>query len=269
MTDYWIVDAFTDRPFAGNPAAVVPLDQRPDEAWMQAVAAEFQLSETAFCWPDGPHWRLRWFTPRCEVALCGHATLACALALWHAGRAAETPMVFQTQSGPLTAQALDPERRRIQLDFPAAACTAAREPHDDLGDILGARVCWLGANQWDWLVEVDDADTVASLRPDARRLADLPARGVIVTARGGMRHACDVVSRFFAPRVGIEEDPATGSAHCALAPFWVPRLGRQHLVCRQLSQRGGLIETDLSGERVLLTGSGVLMAHGRLLTPPG
>jgi PhzF family phenazine biosynthesis protein len=265
MTAYWICDAFTAKPFSGNPAAVVPLDGPATEGWMQAVAGEFNLSETAFCWPEGGAWRLRWFTPRIEVDLCGHATLATAAVLWHNRRSSAATIAFQTRSGLLTAQRLAGAERRILLDFPATPCAALREPSEGLSDALGARVCWLGANASDWLVELDDAETVAGLAPDFGRLAELPPRGVAVTARGGPAWDCDLVSRFFAPRVGINEDPVTGSAHCALAPYWSQRLGKNVLHCRQLSPRGGELEAEVAGDRVLLSGAALLVAEGRLL----
>ncbi len=265
MTAYWVGDAFTATPFRGNPAAVVPLASPAPEAWMQAVAGEFNLSETAFCWPEGEAWRLRWFTPRVEVDLCGHATLATAAVLWTSARERAESISFHTRSGLLTAQRCDARARRIRLDFPASPCSAVRAPADGLGEALGARVCWLGAYASDWLVELDDAETVSGLAPDFARLAELPLRGVGVTARGTPAWGCDVVSRFFAPRVGINEDPVTGSAHCALAPYWGARLGKTVLHCRQLSPRGGSLEAELAGNRVLLTGEVQLIAEGRLL----
>jgi PhzF family phenazine biosynthesis protein len=265
VTAYWICDAFAAQPFSGNPAAVVPLEAAPPAAWMQAVAGEFNLSETAFCWPEEGVWRLRWFTPLCEVDLCGHATLASAAVLWHNGRSSADSIVFSTRSGLLTAQRLEGAGLRIRLDFPAAPCSPLREASESITEALGARVCWLGANASDWLVELDDAETVAGLAPDFARLAELPPRGVAVTARGKPAWGCDVVSRFFAPRVGIDEDPVTGSAHCALAPYWSQRLGRKRLRCRQLSPRGGELEAEVAGDRVLLSGAALMVAEGRLL----
>jgi PhzF family phenazine biosynthesis protein len=267
MTAYWICDAFAAQPFGGNPAAVVPLTGPARVDWMQAVAGEFNLSETAFCWPEEGVWRLRWFTPRVEVDLCGHATLASAAVLWHSGQDSAERIAFQTRSGLLTAHRLDAAGRRIRLDFPATPCSPLREPSAVLADALGARVCWLGANASDWLVELDDAETVAGLAPDFGRLAELPPRGVAVTARGGPAWGCDLVSRFFAPRVGIDEDPVTGSVHCALAPFWSQRLGKNLLRCRQLSPRGGELEAEVVGDRVLLSGAALVVAEGRLLAP--
>ena len=265
MVPYWIIDAFADRPFGGNPAAVVIRDRCPDGAWMQAVAGEFQLSETAFCWPASGGWGLRWFTPVCEVDLCGHATLACAATLWQSGRVTAAAIAFSTRSGALQARALDAAWRRIQIDLPSAPCTAIADAGDELGEILGARVCWVGGNQFDWLVELDDAEAVAQLQPDAGRIAGLPPRGIIITAQGTPALGCDVVSRFFAPRAGITEDAVTGSAHCALAPYWSRRLGLRTLDCRQLSRRGGRLEVELAGARVLIRGSAVMVAHGNLL----
>jgi PhzF family phenazine biosynthesis protein len=211
---------------------------------------------------------LRWFTPRVEVDLCGHATLATAAVLWRGGAISATSIPFQTRSGLLTAHRLDAAGLRIRLDFPASPCVALSGPSDILADALGARVCWLGANASDWLVELDDAETVAGLAPDFARIGELPPRGVAVTARGGPDWGCDLVSRFFAPRVGINEDPVTGSAHCALAPFWSQRLGKNLLHCRQLSPRGGELEAELAGDRVLLSGAALVVAEGRLLAAP-
>lgn len=253
----FVVDAFTDRPFAGNPAAVCLLDgPRPDD-WMQSLAAEMNLSETAFLLPEGDGWRLRWMTPRVEVDLCGHATLASAHVLWAQGQR-EPQLRFHTRSGVLTA-ARDGDA--IVLDFPAVrAAPASDDP--GLAQALGARLLYLGRNGMDFLAEVADEQTLRSLTPDFARLAALPVRGVIVTAAS---KDYDFVSRFFAPRVGVPEDPVTGSAHCALGPFWAARLGKDVLRAYQASARGGEVRVTVRGERVLLGGRAVTVVRGQVV----
>jgi len=254
------VDAFTNRPFAGNPAAVCVLDGPRDEQWMRDVAAEMNLSETAFLHPAGDGWNLRWFTPEAEVALCGHATLASAHVLWQDehlpfGREAR----FHTLSGVLAA-ALQGDW--ITLDFPAKPETEAPAP-EGLEAALGVRPVYVGRSQFDWLVEVESEDVVRALKPDLGLLARVDARGVIVTAQGsGMDY--DFVSRFFAPRVGVPEDPVTGSAHCVLAPFWTRRLGRDELTGYQASRRGGIVRVRAVGDRVVLAGQAVTVMRGEL-----
>lgn len=262
----FVVDAFTDRPFRGNPAGVVLLDTDSDTAadasWMQDVAAELRHSETAFLHPpddDGSR-RLRWFTPATEVDLCGHATLASAHVL--ASLDGPGTLVFDTRSGRLTAAVAGDGR--ITLDFPAKPAEPA-EPIAGLAEALGAHiVATHRCRTDDVLVEVADPTTVAGLRPDIAAVAAVPCRGVIVTAAADAGADHDFVSRFFAPRVGVDEDPVTGSAHCALAPFWSARLGRDDLVGVQLSARGGRIDVGLRGDRVLLTGRAVTVLDGTL-----
>jgi len=266
-TDYLIIDAFTDTAFTGNPAAVVPLTRPADAAWMQLVANEFNLAETAFVHPqgdDGSTWHLRWFTPTVEVALCGHATLASAAALWRLKLAPAAPIRFLTKSGALFAAA---DGGRIVLDFPAVPCTEI-PVRADLAAALGVHIVRCGANGMDLLAEVADATTVKHLRPDLAALKALQVRGIMVTAAGDPGSGYDIVSRFFAPSAGIDEDPVTGSAHCALMPWWVPRSGRDRLVCRQLSARGGTLHCRLRGDRVDLGGNAVVVAEGRLLSDP-
>jgi PhzF family phenazine biosynthesis protein len=257
----WHVDAFTDRPFSGNPAAVCLLDGARDDAWLQAVAAELNLPETAFLTPAAGGFGLRWFTPSgVEIELCGHATLASAHALWESGRlAADAPARFHTRSGLLTAA-----RREgwIELDFPAEPAAVAEAPAE-LTAALGVRAKWTGRNRFDWLVEVESAALVRALAPDLARLAAVPTRGVIVTATADDGRF-DFVSRFFAPRVGIPEDPATGSAHCCLGPYWAPRVGRQQLTGYQASPRGGLVRVRVAGERAVLGGHAVVVSRGEL-----
>ncbi|WIM95603.1 PhzF family phenazine biosynthesis protein [Actinoplanes oblitus] len=263
-----IVDAFTDRPFAGNPAGVLILDAFPADDWMQQVAAEVNLAETAFLHrlPAGgdADWALRWFTPVAEVALCGHATLASTHVLHHAGLA-EGPARFATRSGVLTATVAGDGL--ITLDFPAAPLSAV-DPDPALAAALGAEPLtsfWTGPNTDDVLAEVADEKTVRALTPDFTALARVTGRGVIVTARAEDPAAgYDFVSRFFAPAVGVNEDPVTGSAHTALTPFWSERLGRTSLVGYQASRRGGLVRVTLRGDRVDLAGTAVTTIDGEL-----
>ena len=255
------VDAFTDEPFRGNPAAVCLLAERRDDAWMQQVALEMNLAETAFliARPDG--FDLRWFTPAYEVDLCGHATLASAHVLWEESRiGGEATARFHTRSGVLTARRED---GLIWLDFPATP-PLETPPPPGLAEALGAEPRWTGRSPFDWLVELESDHVVRSLRPDLTNLARIETRGVIVTARAeDGRH--DFVSRFFAPSAGIPEDPVTGSAHCALAPFWSGKLGRNDLNGYQASARGGTVRTRHRGERVLLGGHAVTVLRGEVL----
>lgn len=266
----YIVDAFADRPFTGNPAAVCLSSSPVSEEVLQALGAEMNLSETAFVWPEGTAWRLRWFTPTMEVDLCGHATLAAAHILWETGalRPADT-IEFVTLAGKLTARQAG---RGIELNFPA-------EPAIELpaGESLGGLVEALrlshppraiARNRLDALVELEDEATIRALTPDFSALARLDVRGVIVTSRPGPATAeamgIDFVSRYFAPAVGVAEDPVTGSAHCALGPWWAERLGRTRLTGAQVSDRGGVVGVVCEGERVLLSGTAVTVLRGRL-----
>jgi PhzF family phenazine biosynthesis protein len=273
------VDAFADRPFGGNPAGVcmVPSGEA-DPGWMQAVAGEMNLSETAFLSPLGEgRFGLRWFTPTVEVDLCGHATLASAHVLWEQG-SPEPLLEFETRSGVLTA--VRTGEGLIQLDFPAdppvpldpsAAAAELGAAEIGVGEItglaeaLGAPVVGLHRGRFDLLVELADADTVRRLAPDLRALADVPVRGVIVTAPGDGRDGADFVSRCFYPATGVDEDPVTGSAHCTLASFWCPRLGRPSLVGWQASPRGGRVGVELAADRVLLTGRAITVLRGELV----
>ena len=253
------VDAFTDRPFSGNPAAVCVLDGPADERWMQLVAREMNLSETAYVHPEGDVFRLRWFTPVCEVDLCGHATLAAAHVLWEDGHLSQDrPARFQTRSGPLTAIRRD---GWIELDFPAEPVEPAEGP-PWLPDALGASVRFVGRNRMDLLVEVESDRVLRGLRPDIGRLGAIPVRGIIVTARGEPPY--DFVSRFFAPRLGVPEDPVCGSAHCALTPYWSDRLGQPTLLAYQASERGGVLRLRDQGRRVMLGGQAVTVMTGEL-----
>ncbi|HEY0714464.1 MAG TPA: PhzF family phenazine biosynthesis protein, partial [Polyangia bacterium] len=250
-----VVDAFTRSAFAGNPAAVCVLEGAANESWMRAVAREMNLSETAFLAPEGSGFRLRWFTPQVEVDLCGHATLASAHVLWHLGRIPhDQAIVFHTRSGQLGA------RRRpdgaVELDFPAKPMSKSPAPAH-LSRALGVDPKWVGRNDLDYLVELADEATVRSLTPDLAGIASLTARGIIVTARADEGRPYDFVSRFFGPAVGVPEDPVTGSAHCALGPYWAAALGRTDLVGFQASARGGTVGVRLAGDRVALSGHAV------------
>lgn len=258
------IDAFTDRPYAGNPAAVCLLRRAADEAWMQAVAAEMNLSETAFVVPEQGHYGLRWFTPTVEVELCGHATLAAAHALWTEGIAGvDTTIGFRTRSGELTARR---DGGRITIDLPVDPPTETEPPGELVPflDVLASRIA--RGRSGNWLVEVATASEVRRARPD---LAGLGRAGhaVVLTAPGDER-GVDLVSRYFAPSYGIDEDPVTGAAHCLLAPWWSPRAGKEELVARQLSARGGTLWLRLTGDRVAVTGHAVTVLRGELLDTP-
>lgn len=254
------VDAFTSRPFAGNPAAVCLLDEPRDPEWMQAVAAEMNLSETAFVRPLESGFELRWFTPAVEVDLCGHATLAAAHAMWEAGVApAEAPIEFHTRSGRLTAAR---SAETIELNFPATPPTEAQAPLG-LSEALGVRPVFVGKSRFDYLLVLERAADVRALKPDFVRLAGVEARGVIVTSCSDDARF-DFVSRFFAPSAGINEDPVTGSAHCCLAPYWQTQLGRAAMTGYQASARGGVVRVRVDGDRVILGGQAVTVWRGEL-----
>ncbi|MDI3424197.1 PhzF family phenazine biosynthesis protein [Streptomyces luteolus] len=263
-----IVDAFTDRPFAGNPAGVLLLDAFPSDDWLQNVALEVNHAETAFAHPlpEGGEadWALRWFTPATEVDMCGHATLATAHVL-HSTGAATGPVRFATRSGVLVATAQ--EDGSITLDFPTAPLTEVTvDPA--VGKALGAEpvaAADTGPNVGDLLVELADEQAVHALTPDHKALVAHSKRGIIATARAeDPSRGYDFVSRCFFPRVGIDEDPVTGSAHTALAPYWSQRLGRDELTGLQASPRSGRVRTALRGERTLLTGRAVTVIEGEL-----
>jgi PhzF family phenazine biosynthesis protein len=261
MRAFHVVDAFTDRAFSGNPAAVMLLDKPVDPAWMQAVAREMNLSETAFCVTVGERFDLRWFTPVQEVELCGHATLATAHVLWQQGRLApEERAQFSTLSGPLSAAC---DGQRIVLDFPATPPSAAPPPAGLL-EALGVQAQYVGRSRFDYVVVVEDAALVRSLVPAFDRLRQVEARGVMVTAPSDVSEF-DFVSRFFAPREGINEDPVTGSAHCCLGPYWQERLGKADLQAYQASSRGGRLGVSVRGDRVLLAGQAVTVSRGEIL----
>jgi PhzF family phenazine biosynthesis protein len=255
------VDAFTDRPFAGNPAAVCVLTEPRDDRWMQQVAAEMNLSETAFLLRLTDGWSLRWFTPVVEFDLCGHATLASAHVLWETELLASDQQArFHTRSGLLTA---DRRGAWIELDFPVKPPEPAAPP-PGLIDALGVEPRYVGRSQWDYLVEVDSEQTLRAIDPDHTRLKHLGVRGIIATSRAD-ESAYDFVSRFFAPGSGIDEDPVTGSAHCCLAPFWSERLGKAEFLAYQASARGGELRVRLAGDRVKLGGQAVTVLRGELV----
>jgi len=254
------VDAFTAHPFGGNPAAVCVLPAAREAAWMAQVAMEMNLSETAFLVPDGDAFHLRWFTPSIEVDLCGHATLGAAYVLWSEGHLKPGHAArFHTKSGLLTC---DQRGDWIEMNFPAKFEQPA-DPPPQLAEALGAEIKYTGRNQFDYLVEVADEATLRALAPKHHILRELPVRGVIATAQGSGDF--DFVSRFFAPGSGIDEDPVTGSAHCALAPFWAARLGKTEMTGYQASPRGGVVKVRLEGDRVFLLGQAVIVLRGDLL----
>jgi predicted PhzF superfamily epimerase YddE/YHI9 len=255
------VDAFTDRPFGGNPAAVCILDAPADARWMQDVAREMNLSETAFLHPEGDGYRLRWFTPAVEVDLCGHATLASAHVLWETDRLRpDQPARFHTRSGLLTARQT---AGWIELDFPATPAEPVNPP-PGLTAALGVTPRWVGRSRFDYFLELDSEAQLRGLTPDFQALAAVPVRGVIITSKSA-GPPYDFVSRFFAPATGVPEDPATGSSHCCLGPFWAGRLGKDDLLAYQASSRGGVLRVRVQGPRVLLGGQAVTVLRGELV----
>lgn len=256
-----VVDAFTDTAFAGNPAAICVLGEPADSEWMQRVAVEMNLSETAFILPKDDVFGLRWFTPAAEVDLCGHATLASAHLLWETGLLDQgKPAHFDTLSGRLIATR---DGDWITLDFPSEPATEAEAP-SALVDGLDTIPKWCGRNRMDYLVEIDGEGVLRGLAPDFAGLAQVDTRGIIVTARAETK-GINFVSRFFAPRYGINEDPVTGSAHCALTPYWAERLARETMDALQLSPRGGRLKVTDAGERVRIAGQAVTVWRGELL----
>jgi PhzF family phenazine biosynthesis protein len=255
------IDAFTSQPFAGNPAAVCILNGQVDRDWMQRVAREMNLSETAFLVPQEQGFDLRWFTPSVEVDLCGHATLASAHALWELGhlRCDETAR-FHTRSGLLTA-----ERKGdwIELDFPATPPVEAPPPNGLLAAI-GVSPTYVGRSRFDYMLVVEHEDVVRDARPDFAALRRVESRGVILTSRSSTPER-DFVSRFFAPAAGVDEDPVTGSAHCCLTPFWSTRLKKESLVAHQISARGGVLRVRVDGARVRLSGQAITVLRGELM----
>jgi len=259
--DLFQVDAFTDRPFAGNPAAVCLLDAPRDARWMQDVAREMNLSETAFLEPTGDGFGLRWFTPAVEVQLCGHATLASAHVLWETGTLDPAATArFHTLSGLLTAER---QGEWIELDFPARPVEETPPP-TGLLEAFDAEPLFVGRSRYDYLLELPSEQAVRTAAPDHRRLAALGVRGVIITAKASAE-PYDFVSRFFAPGSGIDEDPVTGSAHCTLGPYWAGRLDKEEFLAYQASARGGVVKVRVVGDRVKLGGQAVTVLRGRLV----
>ncbi|HEY2019040.1 MAG TPA: PhzF family phenazine biosynthesis protein [Bryobacteraceae bacterium] len=256
------VDAFTNRPFAGNPAAVCVLPEpRPDQ-WMRDVAREMNLSETAFLTPQGDGYNLRWLTPAVEVDLCGHATVASAHVLWEDGHLPQGQQArFHTRSGLLLA---DRRGEWIELDFPAKRAAPSEAPPELLPALGVEKALFVGRSAFDYLVEVASEEILRGLTPDHSALKRVPVRGVIVTARPSSGEF-DFISRFFAPGSGVDEDPVTGSAHTALGPYWGEKLGRSEFTAYQASARGGVVRVRLKGERVILGGQAVTVMTGDLL----
>ncbi|MGD2187147.1 MAG: PhzF family phenazine biosynthesis protein [Desulfobacterales bacterium] len=255
------VDAFTDKPFAGNPAAVCVLPEAADETWMQHLANEMNLSETAFLVEQADGYDLRWFTPAAEVDLCGHATLASAHILWEqVFLPPDAQARFHTKSGLLSATRKD---SWIELDFPAEP----EEPTDipeTLSEALGVEAQYVGKNRFDFLLEFESAEVIRNITPNFSLLSTISARGFIITSRSDSSEY-DFISRFFAPAFGINEDPVTGSAHCCLGPYWAKKLGKQELVAYQASARGGVVKVRVGDDRVYLGGQAVTVMHGTLL----
>lgn len=255
------VDAFADRPFAGNPAAVCVLPEAADEAWMQDVANEMNLSETAFLFQQEDGYNLRWFTPATEVDLCGHATLASAHILWEQGLLpSETPARFFTRSGLLGAMR---KGSWIELDFPAEPPEQTAIP-ETLFRALGVDAQYVAKNRFDFLLEVESAETVRKITPDFNLLSTIPSRGFIVTSRSDSS-MYDFISRFFAPAFGVNEDPVTGSAHCCLGPYWAKKLGKKALTAFQASARGGVVKVRTGEDRVYLEGQAITVMRSVML----
>lgn len=256
----WQVDAFTNRPFGGNPAAVCWLEHEAETSWMQSVAAEMNLSETAFVRQKSDGHELRWFTPTMEVDLCGHATLATAKALWTDGIVSrDYPLRFHTRSGVLSCRSVE---EFIELDFPA---TPSHEitPSNELLEAIGVTPTYVGASRFYQMAVVDSAAVVTSIRPDFGKLMLVPTLGLIVTAASADSRF-DFVSRFFAPAMGVNEDPVCGSAHCCLTPYWARRLGKTKLMAHQVSAREGILRLRLENDRVILGGEAVIVWRGAL-----
>ena len=255
------VDAFTDKPFGGNPAAVCVLPEAADEQWMQHLAREMNLSETAFLVEQDDGYDLRWFTPAVEVDLCGHATLASAHILWEQGfLQPDSPARFHTRSGLLGAV-----RRGswIELDFPAEPEKQTEIP-DSLFEALGATALYAGKNRFDFLMEFESADTVRTMSPNFSLLSNIPCRGFIVTSRSDA-DPYDFICRFFAPAAGVNEDPVTGSAYCCLGPYWADKLDKKELSAYQASARGGVVKVRVGDDRVYISGQAVTVMRGTIL----
>jgi PhzF family phenazine biosynthesis protein len=250
------VDAFTDKPLSGNPAGVCILNEKLNEKLMQNIASEMNLPETAFLVKEGEGYNLRWFTPNAEIDLCGHATLASAYILWEKGYLKKDHEAkFSTKSGLLTAKM---NEGWIELNFPAVL-EEKTEPPSELLEALGVKATYVGKNKFDYLVEVESEETVTTIKPDFMKLLKIPARGVIITSKS---KEYDFVSRFFAPQIGVWEDPVTGSSHCCLGPYWQKKLNKNEFIAYQTSERGGILKVKVIGERVLISGKAVTVMEG-------
>lgn len=259
--EVFLVDAFASAPFTGNPAAICPLDGPAADEWMQALAMEMKQAETAFLWPENESFRLRWFTPKVEVDLCGHATLAAAYLLWETERLpAGEEAIFLTRSGTLRCTQAG---RSIRMDFPAEPMIERPAPVDPVA-LLRAPATWYGANRMDHLAVLADETAVRSAMPDMTAISELDCRGLVITAPADQGRDYDFVSRFFAPQSGVPEDSVTGSAHCALGPLWSQRLQKTTLRGYQASHRGGYVDMEVRGDRVTLGGHAVMTLHGHL-----
>ncbi len=255
------VDAFTDKAFAGNPAGVCVLSELKEDDWLQSVAGEMNLPETAFLLKKEDGFRLRWFTPEIEVDLCGHATLASAHVLWESGRLKKKEIAkFDTNSGILTAER---NGKWIELNFPIEEEKETEAPAE-LIDSLGINPLYVGKNRFDYLIEVESEEIIKNLDPDFSLMKTVDARGIIVTSKSDFSRF-DFVSRFFAPAIGVNEDPVTGSSHCCLGYYWEKRLGKSEFAARQLSKRGGTIRVKVSGDRIILGGQAITVLKGDLL----
>lgn len=267
------VDAFTDKPFSGNPAAVCLLDDILPDSLMQKIAMEMNLSETAFVLREKDEdgnptdtYSLRWFTPSSEIDLCGHATLASGHIMWQEGVCKEDETIkFNTRSGLLTAKKSD---KGITLDFPAIPQKEIKYPPELIASIGGANPVYVGMTKWNYIIELENEEAIHNAKPDYSIMLSLPGWGTIITAQadknGLGKDGYDVVSRFFAPEKGVPEDPVTGSAHCAIAPYWQNKLGKSTLKAYQASERGGTLLLEVIGDRVTLTGTGVTMMAGEM-----
>ncbi|WP_424096660.1 PhzF family phenazine biosynthesis protein [Moorena producens] len=257
------VDAFTSKPFTGNPAAICVLPTAQDDSWMQNLAQEMNLSETAFIVKQDDGFNLRWFTPTVEVPLCGHATLASAHVLWSEGHVSPDQTIrFYTKSGLLIAQR---QGEWIQLDFPVNPSEVISTP-EQLSQTLGIPIKWVGKNSLGYLVQVESEELVKQMQPNFQLMKTLPLSAVIVTSWADSDSEYDFVSRFFAPRLGIDEDPVTGSAHCCLAPFWRERNNKDEFLAYQASSRGGVVKVNYTGsDRVFLSGQAVTILRSELV----
>ena len=258
----FLVDAFAHAPFKGNPAAVVPLTASPSEEWMQTLAMEMNQAETAFFWPEGDSYRLRWFTPTVEVDLCGHATLATAHVIWNELAVDAACLRFSTRSGELICRR---DGTAISMDFPNEA-PLPTELTTELRAALPANPIWTGRNRMDHFVELESREVLldtdwTKLMP---KIESLAMRGLVVTAKGG--DGVDFTSRCFFPQSGVPEDPVTGSAHCSLAPYWAKKLGRTEVAGYQASRRGGIVKCFVTADRVQLSGTAITIVRGELAT---